>query len=151
MKVSVFRQTADGEQVNVELQVPDKIRMGAQAGDLASLDAFLLPAFRVVDARLIEMNRRIVAAKAIVATYPAEVRMKVNEVVNIILGNVPQAEMERLLKDAEAKGAAVDPANQTDEAAMAAIAQAAGEQPVPVADLDAEVAEAAVVGEVVPE
>lgn len=152
MKVSIFRQTADGEQVNVEMQVSDGVRRNAEEGKTDQLDRQMAVGFHVVDRRLIEMNRRIVAAKAIVATYPADVRMKVNEVVNIILGNVPQAELERLLKEAQEKGQAVDPADQDSERAdVAAIAEAAGVvEPVPVEET-AELAEGSVVGEVVPE
>ena len=110
MKVSVFRVSAEGEQVNVELHVPDKVLMLAREGHPDALDQYLAPAFRVVDARLIEMNRRIIAAKAVVSQYSPEVRAAVSEVVDIIHGNVPDAQLKALLRQAEERGAVVTPA-----------------------------------------
>lgn len=83
-KISIFKSSADGEQVNIELELRkdhyEKLAIGE------SLREQLEPYFRLVDDRLLEMNKRIIASNMLVKQLPVDAQMAVTNVMDVLHG-----------------------------------------------------------------
>jgi hypothetical protein len=89
MKVTVACMVGVGENLQCELEVDDKILLQARKGDYQGLDHFLRPAYRVLDARRWELNKRLIAGHQHAQKLPPAVTMALQETVDILHGRAP--------------------------------------------------------------
>lgn len=103
MKVTVFKATADGEQIQVEIPLTrehfDKLKNGGRLRDI------LAPAFDLADDRLLEFNLRIMKMNRLVSKLPPEAAMAVKNVLEIHAGQVqgppPASVHDQAMRDYE--------------------------------------------------
>lgn len=111
-KISIFKTTADGEQVNVELELtqdhikqmqptvvkrlgePDEIRPGK------TLREIFEPHFRLVDDRLLEMNTRIMASNVLVKKLPPDAQYAVTNIFEVLHGRSSGPAPAEILEEA---------------------------------------------------
>lgn len=95
-KVSLFKSTADGEQLNYEFDLE------AAPGD--DLREKLDPYFQLVDDRLLEMNLRIMVGNKLVSHLPPEAQVAIHNVMEVMHGQKPtMPEFRDLLQQAVAE------------------------------------------------
>lgn len=80
-KVSLFKSTADGEQLNYEFDLE------AAPGD--DLREKLDPYFQLVDDRLLEMNLRILVSNVMVAKLEPQLQVAFHSVMEVLHGQRP--------------------------------------------------------------
>jgi hypothetical protein len=96
MKVTVIKVTADGEQLSVEHNFSgDELKLH-RAGKQHLREAFS-PGFDLIDARLLEMNKRIMAANYLVQKLSPEARFAVDNVMDILHGRTAGPAVESVL------------------------------------------------------
>lgn len=88
LRVKIHKMTAEGEQVDVDIDVP--------RSDVGDLQEYLGPAFALVDKRLGEMNQRLLMAFKTLEHFPAEYRGAIKVLLDAIhhgrydqLGTIP--------------------------------------------------------------
>lgn len=111
-KISIFKTTADGEQVNVEIELtqehlkqmqpssrslPDKT---VQLVPGKSLREIFEPCFRLVDERLFEMNSRIMASNVLVKKLSPEAQYAVHNVMEVLHGKSQGPAPAEILEEA---------------------------------------------------
>lgn len=114
MKLTIIKVTADGEQCSIEYNVSgDEVKLH-RAGKQHLREA-LAPAFDLIDARLLEMNKRIMAANYLVTKLTPEARFAVNNVMDVLHGRSSGPATEEILEasrrevaEARARGEAPD-------------------------------------------
>jgi hypothetical protein len=99
VKYSLFKTTADGEQLNIEIcptnQELEQLRRGVSARALYDVH------FRVADDRMREMNIRILLAQTALKNYPPEVQVAFHNVMAVLHGAKPtDPAYEKLLLEA---------------------------------------------------
>jgi len=112
MKFTVIKVSADGEQVSVEWVLGEKDIMAHRDGK-RHLRETLAPMFDAVDARLLEMNKRIMASNYLVQKLSPEARFAVNNVMDVLHGRTTGPAVEKIL---EASRAEVEAARAKGEA-----------------------------------
>lgn len=110
MKLTIIKVTADGEQCSIEYNIGGDEVKAHRAGKQHLREA-LAPAFDLIDARLLEMNKRIMAANYLVTKLTPEARFAVNNVMDVLHGRSAGPATEEILEasrkevaDARAKG-----------------------------------------------
>ena len=111
-KISIFKTTADGEQVNIELDVspehlkqmeprvvkrpgaPDEIVPGK------TLREIFAPQFQLADDRLLEMNKRIMASNVLVKKLTPEQQYAVTNVLEVLHGRSSGPAPDQILNEA---------------------------------------------------
>ena len=105
MKLTIIKVTADGEQCSIEYNVSgDEVKLH-RAGKQHLREA-LAPAFDLIDARLLEMNKRIMAANYLVTKLTPEARFAVNNVMDVLHGRSAGPATEEILEQSRAEVAA---------------------------------------------
>jgi len=99
VKYSLFKTTADGEQLNIEInptnQELQQLAKGVPARVLFDTH------FRVADDRMREMNIRILLAQTALKSYPPEVQVAFHNVMAILHGSKPtDPQYEKILLEA---------------------------------------------------
>lgn len=126
-KISIFKTTADGEQVNVEIdltnehlaQMKPTTRKDGQGNSeivpAKSLRQVFDHAFQLVDDRLLEMNKRIMASNVLVKKLSPEAQYAVTNIFEVLHGRsqgpAPEAILEEARREREAVNAATQSAN----------------------------------------
>lgn len=111
MKLTIIKVTADGEQCSVECQIGgDELKLH-KAGKV-HLREVLSPAFDLLDARLLEMNKRIMAANYLVNKLTPEARLAIDNVMDVLHGRTAGPAVEKVL---EASRAEVEAARKRGE------------------------------------
>lgn len=108
MKVTLSKMSAEGESLMIEETVPSDILKYARQDEGRSLAAYLTPVFNLADLRLKEMNRRILEAKGVMASFDADTRMKVMQIIDILYGGVPSQTIEKIVKEAQQENVPTD-------------------------------------------
>ena len=102
MKVTIAKVTAgDGEQIQVEVQVPSEaIKIGQRDGEYSAVLEHMSAAYAIVDARLAEMNRRVVAtnilSQKLVKDHP-EAFIAFRQCIAALTGQMDPAERDAVL------------------------------------------------------
>ncbi len=116
-KISIFKTTADGEQVNVEIDLTAehlKQMEPRKAGDNIipgkSLRQIFEPCFRLVDDRLFEMNERIMASNVMVKKLPVEGQMAIHNIMEVLHGRSQGPAPAEILEEARRERAAAEAA-----------------------------------------
>jgi len=105
MKVGIIKVSADGEQCSIEYNLGEKALQAHREGR-RHLREELAPAFDLLDARLLEMNKRIMASNYLVQKLPAEARFAVNNVMDVLHGKTSGPAVEEVLEASRAEVAA---------------------------------------------
>ena len=105
MKVTIIKVSADGEQCSIEYNLGEKALQAHREGR-RHLREELAPAFDLLDARLLEMNKRIMAANYLVQKLPAVARFAVNNVMDVLHGKTSGPAVEEVLEASRAEVAA---------------------------------------------
>lgn len=82
IKISLFKSTADGEQLNMEFALEREEYARIKSGE--PLRKMFDPYFRLADDRLWEMNIRIMLANTMVRKLSPEARFAVNNVMDVL-------------------------------------------------------------------
>lgn len=89
-KIIIAKMAGEGEQWNIELEIPKRVldpdSKESAATKALRLQAFVDPVVQVMDARMLEMNRRILDAMTYAKTLTPEAQMAVNLVFDIMGG-----------------------------------------------------------------
>lgn len=120
-KISIFKTTADGEQVNVEIDLtaehlkqmePTVVRAvkGSEIVPGKSLRQIFEPCFRLVDDRLFEMNERIMASNVMVKKLPVEGQMAIHNIMEVLHGRSQGPAPAEILEEARRERAAAEAA-----------------------------------------
>lgn len=127
-KISIFKTTADGEQVNVEVDLtPDVLKQveptvmraikGSGAQDQIvpgkSLRQVFAPYFQLVDDRLLEMNTRIMASNVLVKKLSPEAQYAVTNIFEVLHGRSRGPAPEAILEEARREHQAAKEATQS--------------------------------------
>jgi hypothetical protein len=102
MKITVIKVTADGEQLSAEYNVSGDEMKLHKAGKQHLREA-LSPLFDLVDARLLEMNKRIMAANYLVTKLSPDARLAVNNVMDVLHGRSSGPATEAILEASRAE------------------------------------------------
>ena len=89
MKVTVACMVGVGENLQCEVEVDEVILKQARKGDFQGLDNFLKPAYRVLDARRWELNRRLIQGHQLAQKLPPQVTMALQETLDVLHGRAP--------------------------------------------------------------
>lgn len=138
MKFTVIKVTADGEQISAEVHL-DKDMMNLHRGVQAKgqlvrvhLREQLAPVFDLMDARLLEMNHRVMASNYLIQRLSPEAHLAVTNVMDVLHGKTPGPQVEELVEQAkkealaarqkgeDARAAEAEKASQTDQAGQLA-------------------------------
>jgi hypothetical protein len=122
-KISIFKTTADGEQVNVEIDLtadhlkqmePRHVKHPNNRDEIVpgkSLRELFQPCFQLVDDRLFEMNQRIMASNVLVKKLPPEAQYAVHNVFEVLHGRsqgpAPAEILEEARRERDAAAAAL--------------------------------------------
>lgn len=130
MKFTIIKVSADGEQISAEVHL-DKDMLNLHRGQLnkgsvvrVHLREQLAPLFDLVDARLLEMNHRVMASNYLIQKLPPEAMIAVSNVMDVLHGKTPGPAVEAIVDQAKAEVAAQrekgEEARKADEEAEAA-------------------------------
>ena len=99
IKLGVIKVTAEGEQCNIEAEVaPENIVVKEGQSFYDALQEFLAPYFKLMDDRLWNMNKRILASNELVRRLEPEAQMAVKYVCEVLMGQVPNSDIDKLVK-----------------------------------------------------
>jgi hypothetical protein len=129
-KISIFKTTADGEQVNVEIELtqehlkqmePTVRKYSPGPGKPVeteivpgkSLRDLFGPCFQLVDDRLLEMNNRIMASNVLVKKLSPEGRYAVTNIMEVLTGRSRGPAPEEILRAEKAEREAAQAALET--------------------------------------
>ncbi len=87
-KLTISKVTADGEQTLIEEEIG--------AGDKSVLSAY----YKIVDDRLWEMNKRVIAANYLCKKLPAEAQMAIHNMMDVLHGRKPGPSIELIVQEA---------------------------------------------------
>ena len=87
VKISIFKSTADGEQLNQEYNVDKHEFARMEKGE--TLREIFAPYLKFADQRLLECNLRIIIANKMVKALPVEAQMAVHNVMEVLHGQRP--------------------------------------------------------------
>ena len=107
MKVVIHKVSADGEQVSIEVPV-DRTVVDQHVAHKTHLreSPFIAAAFDLIDARLLEMNKRIMASNVLVRKLPADAQFALNNVLDVLHGKAGGPATEEILAQAKAEAEA---------------------------------------------
>jgi len=134
VKVTIIKMVADGEQLSVEWPIPtDWIKLHQQ-GKMHLADS-LRPAFDLIDARLMEMNKRIMAGNYLIQKLPPDAHFAVSNLMDVLHGKASGPAVEAILKERqaelEAAQARAEAAAQEEKARLAKLTQPVVMPPMP--------------------
>ena len=122
-KISIFKTTADGEQVNVEIELtqehikqmqPAVIKHPGKPDEIIpgkALRQIFAPCFQLADDRLFEMNQRIMASNVLVRRLSPDAQFAIKNVFEVLHGRSRgPAPAEILEEDKRQREAAVEKA-----------------------------------------
>ena len=101
VKLQIIKVTADGEQVSIEANLERRDFEAIDKG--VSLRAIFDPYFLLIDDRLLEMNKRIMAMNYMVKKLPVEAQVAINSIWDVLHGKVPGPAIDHILIDAKAE------------------------------------------------
>jgi hypothetical protein len=93
-KVSIFKSTMDGEQVNIEFNI-DKKEFETMKQRGTRFRSYLDPFFRLADDRLLEMNLRIMITQRAVKALSPDVQVAWHQLMGVLHGQQPSDPMYR--------------------------------------------------------
>lgn len=102
MRISWIKVLADGEQGSVEWNLGEKDIQAHREGK-RHLQETLAPMFDLIDARLLTMNKRIMASNYLLKKLPADAQFAVNNVMDVMHGKADGPPVEAILKEREAE------------------------------------------------
>jgi len=116
-KLQIIKTTQDGEQLMIECDdfMPDKPTRIMHPPDFEhnkewftteegkTLIDYARPYLDFMDARLLEMNSRVMAANEMVRALTPEEQLAIHNVSQTLFGNVPQEEMNAIVRKAKAE------------------------------------------------
>lgn len=87
IKISLFKSTADGEQLNSEFNLESHEYTRIKAGE--RLREIFAPYFRLADDRLLEMNTRIMFANKLVRQLEPAAQVAFHNIMDVLHGQKP--------------------------------------------------------------
>ena len=96
MKVIVARMCGEGEQWNIEVEVPNKVFLEQKnhANKVMAVRQYLEPVVAVLDGRMVELNNRIMDAMKFAQGLSPEQNFALRQVFDIMGGRAPQMKSE---------------------------------------------------------
>lgn len=95
VKMTIIKHTADGEQLSIEAEVGPEF-IPSEGG----LRGYLDPYFRLMDDRLMELNKRIIASNYMVKKLPTEAQMAMHNIMDVLHGHKPGPAIEEIIVEA---------------------------------------------------
>ena len=99
MKITIHKVTADGEQVSVEVPLTSDMLRLAQRGEV-TLRTYLTPILELMDDRLLEMNKRIIASNYLTKKLPVDAQVALHNVLDVLHGKSSGPATEEVLEAA---------------------------------------------------
>jgi len=96
-KLMISKVTGDDEQTAVEIEI-DFLELPPGARD--NLLGHLRPYYKLMDDRVWEMNKRVIAANYLCKQLPAEAQMAIHNMMDVLHGRKPAPSLELVLQEA---------------------------------------------------
>ena len=96
MKVIVARMTGEGEQWNIEVEVPNKVFLEQKnhSNKVLAVRQYLEPVVAILDDRMVTLNNRIMDAMGFAKSLSPEQNFAIRQVFDIMGGRAPQMKPE---------------------------------------------------------
>ncbi len=107
IKLGIIKVTADGEQCNIEMDVDQKDvppgvdKDGNGLGFYDCLRAYVEPYFKLMDDRLFEMNKQVLASNELVKQMTPEAQHAMHHALEHLMGQAPKSSIDKLVKDGQ--------------------------------------------------
>ncbi len=88
-KLTILKQTAEGENISLEANFDPKEQTGEE------LRESLSSCFDLIDIRLREMNMRVIASNRMVKKMPAEAQVAISQAIDMLFGRAPKQDIVR--------------------------------------------------------